>query len=42
MPSKILLQYQDSFDVLIMLQYTLKLFHEGIAILVREEIKMYY
>ena len=23
-------------------QYTLKLFHEGIAILVREEIRMYY
>lgn len=29
-------------DILIMLQYTLKLFHKGVAILVREEIRMYY
>ncbi len=29
-------------DVLVMLQYALKFFHESIAILVREEIRMYY
>ena len=29
-------------DVLVMLQYALKFFHEGIAILIRKEIRIYY